>query len=74
MEGVVGMKLIPEQVYFLRQEIRRLKKVDPDNYRISEYENLLRMSDYVKKTASDEIIIGSKFSIKFDDVMRQAVL
>jgi len=61
------MKLIPEQVYFLRKEIRRLEKVDPNNYRKTEYENLLRMSDYIKNTAADEIGIGSKFSLKFDD-------
>ena len=73
------MKLIPEQVSFLRKEIRRMERenkcelqgnlqaIEDNNYKIRDYDNLLRMCDYVMDIPIDEIGIGTKFALRFDD-------
>lgn len=83
------MKLIPEQVSFLRREIKKLQS-EIENYeqiplgrrtfesiaseqytknkdKKDRYLDLLKKSEYVRKPSTDEIGIGTKFTVQFDD-------
>ena len=74
------MKLIPEQVAYLREKVKLLKTKNKEYYnyfgdnefvpnldKLAKYEQILKTSEYVKDINVNKVDIGTKFEIRFSD-------